>query len=65
MASSPDFGRISKVKLLNFCLCNELLQAAAVAAGWWVTHVIPTYEMGLERIQGCTEQGVWFPPLAS
>lgn len=56
MASSPDFGRLCKIKLLNFCLHNELLQAATVAAGWWVTHVIPTYEMGLERIQGCTEQ---------
>lgn len=56
MASHLDFGRISKVKLLNFCLCNTLLEVAPVVADWWITSAIPTYKMGLERIQGCAEQ---------
>lgn len=51
MASILDYWRISKVKLLLFSLWHVV---PAVAADWWVSLVIPTCDMGLERIKACT-----------
>lgn len=49
MASSLDFWRISKVKLLLFCLCDMLFQIPAMAPDWWIFLVIPAYGVGEDQ----------------
>jgi len=46
----------SEGEVTEFLPVQHMLQVAAVAADWWIVSAILTCEMGLKRIQGCTEQ---------